>query len=118
MLRLPYGDRLQDRRALELTGVGLVGRRSRGIQRERIVDLRLVVVWIALRQLFHGLRIGQNAGAVIDLFVVGVHDRKRVQIIALALRLGTDALSLGDRGSAFGEILRRRRAVRIQQQAE
>ena len=44
MLRLAFADRLQDRRALELVGIGLVGRRSRGVERERVVDLRLVVV--------------------------------------------------------------------------
>ena len=113
MLRLASRDRLQDRCALELAGVGLVGRRRRGIQRECIVDLRLVVVGIALRQLLHGLRIGLKAGAVVDFLIVGVHDGKRVQIVALALRLGADALSLCDRGSALGEVLRGRRGVRI-----
>src|SRR5712664_1661204 len=116
MLRLAYCDRFQDRRSLELAGVGLVSRRRRGIQRERIVDLRLIVVWIALGQLFHSLRIGLYAGAMIDSLVVGVHDRKRVQLIELALRLGTDALSLRDRGSAFDEVLRGCRDVRIPQQ--
>ena len=51
MLRLALEDRLQDRRALELVGVGLVGGRSRGVERQRVVDLRLVVVRIALREL-------------------------------------------------------------------
>ena len=113
MLRLARKDRLQDRRAFELIGVGLVGRRCRRVERQRVVDLSLVVVRIALRQLLHGLGIGLNAGAVIDFVVVGVHDRKRVDVVALALRLGADALSLGDRGGAFGEILRGRRDVRI-----
>ena len=85
MLRLTLGDRLEDRRALELAGVGLVGRRSRGVERERVVNLRLVIVRIALRQLLHGLRIGHDAGAMIDLLVVGVHDAERIQIVALAL---------------------------------
>ena len=60
MLRLALEDRLQDGRALELVGIGLVGRRSRSVERERVVDLRLVVVGIALRQLLHGLGIGQR----------------------------------------------------------
>jgi hypothetical protein len=42
------------------------------------VDLRFVIVWITLRQLFHGLGVGDNPGAVIDLVEVGVHDRERV----------------------------------------
>ena len=57
-------------------------------------------------------------GAMIDLVIVGVHDGKRVDVVALALCLGADALALGDRGGAFGEILRRRRHVGIQQQAQ
>ena len=55
---------------------------------------------------------------MVDLLVVGIHDGKRVDVVALALRLGADALALGDRGGALGEILRRRRDVGIQQQAE
>ena len=108
MLRLACKDRLQDRRAFELIGIGLVGRRSRRVERQRVVDLRLVVIRIALRQLLHGLGIGQDAGAVIDFVVVGVHDCKRIDVVAFALRLGADALSLGDRGGAFGEIFRGR----------
>ena len=73
MLRLALRDRLQDGRALELVGVGLVGRRSRGVERERVVDLRFIVFRIALRQLFHGLGIGLGAGQMIDFVVVHVH---------------------------------------------
>ena len=109
MLRLALDDRLQDGRAFELVGVGLVGRRGRRVERERVVDLRLVVVRIALRQLFHGLGISLHARAVIDLVVVGVHGAERVDVVALALRFRADRLRLGDCGSAFGEILRRRR---------
>src|SRR6266567_8889377 len=116
MLWLTYCDRLQDGRALELVGVGFVGWRSRGVERKRIIDLRFVVVGIALCQLFHGLGVSLHARTVIDFFMVGVHDRKRVEIIALALRLGADALSLCDRGRALGEVLRGRRDMRIPQQ--
>src|SRR5712664_5029018 len=113
MLWLTYGDRLQDGRALELVGVGLVGWRSRGVQGERIIDLGLVVVGIALCQLFHGLGVSLHARTVIDLVVVGVHGAERVEVVALALGLGADAFSLGDRGSALGEILGGRRRVGI-----
>src|SRR5712664_656306 len=85
--------------------------------RKRIVDLRLIVVWIALGQLFHGLRIGLYARAMIDLLVVEIHDPERVEVVALALSLGADALSLCDRGSALGEVLCGRRRVGIPQQA-
>ena len=118
MLRLAREDRLQDRRAFELIGVGLVGRGSRRVERQRVVDLRLVVIRIALRQLLHGLGIGLDARAVIDFVVIGVHDCKRIDVVALALGLGADALSLGNRGGALGEILRGRRNVGIKQQAQ
>ena len=78
------------------------------------MDLRFVVVRIALRQLLHGLGIGLHARAVIDLFVVGVHGAERVEVVALALGLGADALSLRDRGGAVGEVLGGRRDVGIQ----
>ena len=96
MLRLALGDRLEDRRAFELVGVGLVGGRGRGVEGERVVDLRLVVVGIALRQRLHRLGISQKARAVVDLFVVGVHGRERVHVVALALGLGADGLALLD----------------------
>ena len=81
------------------------------------MDLRLVVVRILLRELFHGPRISLKAGAVIDFLVVGVHDRKRVEIVALPSRFRADALSLCNHGSALDEVFRGRRGVRIQQQA-
>ena len=118
MLRLALGDRLEDCRALELVGVGLVGRRGRCVERERVMDLRLVVLRILLCQLLHRLGIGHDARAVIELLVVGVHDRERVDIVALALRLGADALALRNGGGAVGEILRRRRHVRVPEQAQ
>ena len=118
MLRLTRKYRLEDRGAFELVRVGLVGRRCRSIERQRVVDLDLIVIRKALRQLFHGLGIGLDARPVIDLVVFGVHDRKRIDEAALALGLGADALSFGDRGRAFGKIFRRRRDVGIEQQAQ
>src|SRR5262245_57887607 len=118
MLGLAREDRLQDRRALELVGVGLIGGRSRGIWCQRVVDLRLVVVWITLRQLFHGLGVGHDAGAVVDALIVGIHDPERRQVIALALGLGADAPCFGQRRRTLGQILRRRGNVGIEQKAE
>ncbi len=113
MHRLALGDLLQDGCAFELIGISLVGRRRRRVERQRVMDLRLVVVGIALRQLFHGLGISHDARVVIDLVVVGVHDAERVHVIALTLRFRTNSLRLSNRGSALGEILHRRRDVGI-----
>ena len=82
------------------------------------MDLRLVIVGIALRQLLHGLGIGLDAGAVIDFFVIGIHDREGIDVVAFTLGLGADTLSLGNCSGAFGEILDGRRDVRIPQKAE
>ena len=81
------------------------------------MDLRLVIVGITLRQLLHRLGIGQKAGAVIDLLIVGIHRAERVDIIALPLGLGTDGLALRNYERAFGKILRGRCSVWIPQQA-
>ena len=118
MLRLADKDRLQDPRSFELIGISLVRRRCRSVERQRVMDLSFVVVRIALRQLLHGLRIGLDAGTVIDFFVISVHDCKSVDIVALTLGFSTDALSLPNRGGAVGEILGGRRDVRIKQQAQ
>ena len=72
MPRLALEDRLQDRRAFELIGIGLVVRRGGDVQRDGIENLRFVVIRIALRQRFHGLEIGLHARAMGDLVVVGV----------------------------------------------
>src|SRR6478609_7183046 len=66
MLRLAYCDRLQDCRALELVGVSFVGWRRRGVQGERIIDLRFVIVGIALCQLLHCLGESLHPRTVID----------------------------------------------------
>ena len=82
------------------------------------MNLRFVVVRVALRQLLHGLRIGHDAGAMVDLVKVGVHDGQRIQIVALALGPGANALALGDHDGAIGEIFRRRGDVGIPEHAE
>ena len=86
VLRLALEYFFQDRRALELIGIGLVGRRSADVERKRIVYLRLVVVRIALGQLLHGLKIVLDTRAVVDLLMVGIHRGQRLEIVALALR--------------------------------
>ena len=96
MLRLALENRLEDRRAFELVGIGLVRRRRRDVERDGVCDLRLVLLGIARRQGFHRQEIGLNAEVVIDLVVFDVHDGKRVDVVALALRLGADRLGLFD----------------------
>jgi hypothetical protein len=82
------------------------------------MDLRFVVVRIARGQRFHGLGVGQQAGAMIDLVVVGVHGAQCREVVALALGLGADAFRFFQRGRTLGEVLRRRCGMRIPQQAE
>ena len=79
------------------------------------MDLCLVVVWIALRQAFHRLRIGYDAGAVIYLVVIGIHHRQRVDITFLALGLEADRSRFLDCCRALREILHRRRRMGVPQ---
>ena len=113
MLRLPLEDRLEDGRPLELVGVALVGRRGRRVQRERVMDLRLVVVGIALRNLLHRLRVGLRARQMGGFFEIGVHRSERIDVVAFALRFFADRFRLGNRGCTFGEIFYRRWNVGI-----
>ena len=71
--RLAAEDRLQDRGALELVGVGLVVRGGGDVERDRVADLRLVVFRIALRQGPHRLQVCLHALAV---RIAGRHRRR------------------------------------------
>ena len=62
MLRQPLGDRLQDRGALGLLGVSLVVQVGRGVERDGVGDLRLVVVRIFRCDL--RLRVAERADAL------------------------------------------------------
>jgi hypothetical protein len=118
MLRLTRPDIFQDGRPLELIGIRLVGGRSSDVECERVMDLRFVIVWVALRQLFHRLEVGQHAGAMVDLVVVGVHRVERFDIVALARRLRAQGFALCKRGSALREVFDGRGDVRIVEQAQ
>src|SRR5437899_469529 len=48
MMRLALENRLENAGALELHCIGLVARRSRNVERDRIKDLRFIVTWIGL----------------------------------------------------------------------
>ena len=47
MVGLTRPDLFQDSRTFQLIGIGLVGRRSPDIERQSIVDLRFIVLWIS-----------------------------------------------------------------------
>ena len=100
MLRLALENRLEDRRAFELVGVGLVGGRGRDIERNRVEDLGFVVVGIFCGQRFHRLQVGLHARLVRGLVEVDIHHRQRVDVVALALGLGAGRFRLLDRGEA------------------
>jgi hypothetical protein len=55
---------------------------------------------------------------VVDLVVVDVHDGERVDVVALALRLGADGLGLLYGRKPEREIRRWRRGVRIVEQRQ
>src|SRR5689334_17031881 len=94
MIRLTRPDPFQDSRAFELVGIGLVGRRRRNIESQCVMDLRFVVIRIALSQFFHFLEVSLYACAMIKPVVIGVHGAKGVDVVALALGLGAYRLAL------------------------
>jgi hypothetical protein len=117
MLRLALEDPFQDRRRLELVGIGLVGGRGRDVEREGVIDLCLVVLRVMLGDRLHRLEIGLQAGAVVDLVVVGVERGQRSDELVLARRLRADGLGLLKRGKPLLQICRQRRTERVEQQA-
>jgi hypothetical protein len=118
MLRQALGDRFEDRRTFELLGVGLVGGRSRRIQRDGVRDLRLVVVGVFCRQRFHGFHERDAALTMAELVVVDVHDGEGVDVVAFPLGLGAGRLGLLDGGEPERQIGRGDRVVRIVQQRQ
>src|SRR5215211_365404 len=72
MPRLPREDRLQQRRALELIGIGLVSRRGRYIERDAVQYLRFVIISVAGCQSLHRLEICLDAPTMRHVLVIGV----------------------------------------------
>ena len=72
MGRLLFEQFLEDRPRLEPPGVGFI----RGIfgrcDRQRVEDLRLMVLWILLRDFAHGIAIGEQARALWRVLEAGV----------------------------------------------
>ena len=118
MLRQALGDRFEDRRALELLGVGFVVRRRRRVQRDGVGDLRLVVVGVFRRQRLHGLQECADALAMAELVVIDVHDGKGVDVVPLALGLGAGGFRFLDGGKPERQVGSRDREVRIVQERE
>ena len=118
MLGLALEDRFQQRCAFELVGVGLVSRRSCYVERDRVRDLRLVVVRIARRDLLFRRKIPLHARAMVDLVVVDVHRCDCIDVIPLALRFCTQRLAFFHGFETQWKALRRRRRVRIVQIAQ
>src|SRR5437667_8903148 len=118
MARLAQEDRLEDRSALELHRIGLVVRRGRDVEFDRVENLRFVVIRISLRHAFHGLEVGEHAGAMVDFVEVGIEGGHRIDEIALALRLRADRLALLDRREAERKVADGRRRVRIVEKAQ
>src|SRR6202030_2948732 len=113
MARLAQEDRLEDRSALELHRIGLVARRRRDVELDGIENLRFVVTRISLRHAFHGLELGEPAGAMVDFVEVGIERGHRIDEVALALRLRADCLALLDRREAEQKVTEGRRRVRM-----
>jgi hypothetical protein len=65
----------------------------------------------------HRRNIAADAGAVIELVVIGVERGERGDELVLARRLRADGLGLLERGEPLRQIVRGRNAERIEQQA-
>ncbi len=93
VLRLAPENGSEDSRTFELVGIGLVGGQSRGVEGQRVVDLRLVVVRVALCQCLHRLGVSLCAREMTEFVMVDIDEGKRVDVVALALGLGADTFS-------------------------
>ena len=109
MVRLLRLDRLQDRRRLELFGVGLVIEIHRFIERKRVEDGRLGVVGITLGQLGHRRLIGERARAQVHFVVILEEGRKRLDPVLFALGLGAGRAPCLDRLPSLAHQLGRKR---------
>jgi hypothetical protein len=115
---LTLRDRLQNCGAFALLGISLVIGVSGGIERDRVSNLRLVVLWILRGDLL--LRVAERADALdmAELVIVGIHEHQRVDVLAFALALGAHHLGFLNRGEARREIGPRNRIMRIVEQRE
>jgi hypothetical protein len=117
MLGLLLVDRLEQRSTLELVGIGLVGRQSRYVERDRVGDLRLDVLRVLLRDPLLRLEIILHAGAMVQLVVVDIHRAQRVDVITLSLGFCVQRFRFLDRRKPKRQVSRRRWGVRIVEEA-
>ncbi len=87
MLRVLVEELLQKRRGFDLVGIGQVAFLRRGLQRQRIIDLHLVIVGIALRHALHRGIVGCQSGTHGNLVMVAEIGAQRLDPVALTLRL-------------------------------
>ena len=96
---------LQDRRRLQVGGIGLVGLLLRAAEVERIEDLRFVVLRVFRRQLLIGLGAGNlplALGAFVEVLVIRGH---RLEVVAFALRLRAHLAAAFDGGLRARRVL-------------
>src|SRR5499427_7567356 len=117
MLRVLLEQLLQDGDRLELVSVAHVGLRGRRLQGQRIENLYLVVVRVALRHLLHRVVVGAQAGLDVGLVMISVVSANRVDPAALAIRLRANLARLLQRSPGrIGILARRRTAQRVAEQ--
>src|SRR6266403_4776841 len=86
VLRLLRKNLLENGAGLQLILVGLVEAVCGREQRQRVEEARLDVVGIALREPLHLAHVGARARAMIELVMIGVEGRERLEVIAFARR--------------------------------
>ena len=117
MLRVLLEQFFQDGDRLELVSVAHVGLRGRRLQGQRIENLYLVVVGVALRHLLHRAVVGAQAGLDVGLVMISVVSANRVDPAALAIRLRANLARLLQRNPGrVGILARRRPAQRVAEQ--
>src|SRR5262249_60732655 len=77
---------LENGAGLQLILVGLVEAVGGREQRQRVEDARLDILGIALREPLHLAHIGARARAMVELVMIGVESRERLEVIAFARR--------------------------------
>jgi hypothetical protein len=109
VLRLLREGLFQNLARLELILVSLVQTVGGGEQRQRVEDPRLAVIGIALRDLLHLAHIGSCAHAMIELVMIRVERRERLEIISFARSLRLECESPRNGIASLLQVGRRRR---------
>jgi hypothetical protein len=115
---LALEDRLEDCCALELHCISLIARGRCNVELDGVQYLGFVVVRITLRHAFHGLEIGEDAGAMVDFVIIRIERRQRIDEVALAWSLRADRLGLLDCRNAKWQVFDGRRRMWIVEEAQ